>query len=459
MTNPEKSQEHELLRSAADPRGELGILITELWQQIRMDWSFATDHLAKVFRRERSLGSSERRLVAEVLYSMIRHARRIDLALEAGGLRSVGRAPDRRRLLAALVLEHGLSTEDAAHHDDGIDWNAVASIDQKLDALRNPAERIAARHSLPDFLARAFVDDLGAEAAEALARALNERAPMSIRANTLKTDRDALKLALEQEGMETSLGTMGTNTLCVESRTNLFGLTSFREGLFEAQDEGSQLLAELVAPPPKSLVVDFCAGAGGKTLALAAMLENRGRLMASDVDKRKLTELRRRAKRAGATNIQVVQLPHESGAGGERVALPAPFEKIIGKAARVLVDAPCTGTGALRRNPEARWRLSQAELDRMPAQQLAIARRALELVAPGGRLIYATCSLLKSENEAVVEKLMRGRDGLELISPREVWGAERGDSIVDATGQFLMTRPDLHGCDGFFAAVIRRRPE
>ena len=179
-------------------------------------------------------------------------------------------------------------------------------------------------------------------------------------------------------------------------------------------------------------------------MALSAMLNNRGRLMSSDVDKRKLVELRRRAKRAGATNIQVVQLDHESGAAGERVALPKPFEKIVGQASRVLVDAPCTGTGALRRNPEARWRLSQDELDRMPAQQLNIARRALELVAPGGRLIYATCTLLKSENEDIVEKIMKGRDDLEIISPREVWGKERGDRVVDETGQFMVTRPDVH---------------
>jgi 16S rRNA (cytosine967-C5)-methyltransferase len=188
------------------------------------------------------------------------------------------------------------------------------------------------------------------------------------------------------------------------------------------------------------------------------MLQNRGRLMASDVDKRKLIELRRRAKRAGATNIQVVQLDHESGAGGERVALPKPFENILGQAVRVLVDAPCTGTGALRRNPEARWRLSQAELDRMPAQQLSIASRALELVAPGGRLIYATCTLLKSENQDIVEKLMKDRDDLEIISPREVWGKDRGEALLDPTGQFMITRPDVHGCDGFFAAVIRRKP-
>ncbi len=458
MTDSEKSQEQELLRSSANRDGSLNSLILELWQQTRMDWGFATDRLAKVFRRERSLGSSERRFVAEVLYSMIRHARRIDLALEAGGLRSVGRAPDSKRLLAVLMLEHGLTVQDAAQHDADLDWSVVAGINEKLATTRNPVTRIAMLHSLPDFLAQVLVADLGEEQAEALAAALNHRAPMSIRVNTLKTDIQSLKAALAEEGIETTAGTYGTQTLHVDTRTNLFGLSAFQKGFFEAQDEGSQLIAELVAPPPKGLIVDYCAGAGGKALALSALLQNRGRLMASDVDKRKLKELRRRAKRAGATNIQVVQLGHESGAGSERVAMPAPFEKIIGGAARVLVDAPCTGLGALRRNPEARWRLSEDEIARMPGQQLHIAKRALELVAPGGRLIYATCTLLKSENEDVVEQLMKGRDDLEILSPREVWGAKRGDALVDPTGQFMTTRPDVHGCDGFFAAVIRRKP-
>jgi len=204
-------------------------------------------------------------------------------------------------------------------------------------------------------------------------------------------------------------------------------------------------------------VIDYCAGAGGKALALAAALKNRWRLLASDVDKRKLKELRRRAKRAGATNIQVVHLEHEAGDRFERVALPPPYEKVVGKAARVLVDAPCTGIGALRRNPEARWRLSPGELNRMPEQQFQIAKRALELVAPGGRLIYATCTLLKSENEEVVDRLMAEQGDLEILSPKEVWGAARGDAVLDESGRYMATRPDIHDCDGFFAAVIRRR--
>ncbi len=204
----------------------------------------------------------------------------------------------------------------------------------------------------------------------------------------------------------------------------------------------------VVAPPPRGLVVDACAGAGGKTLALAAALGNKGRVVAADVDRRKLTELKRRAKRAGATNVQSVILD----ADGD---YPAPLTRLEGAADRVLVDAPCTGIGALRRNPEARWRMTEGDLDRMPALQLEIARRALSLVAPGGRLIYATCTLLRAENEAVVDALLAEYPLLELMPAKKVWGADRAALVCDPTGSYLKVDPHTHGTDGFFAAVLR----
>ena len=187
----------------------------------------------------------------------------------------------------------------------GVDWAAVAAVDERLERIADPARRVAARHSLPDWLADRLVADLG-DAAEPLAAALNQRAPMTVRANTLLTDRAALAAALADESIDTAPGRYGEHALHVVTRTNLFALKPFKRGWFEAQDEGSQLIAELVAPPPRGLVVDMCAGAGGKTLALAAALANRGRVVAADVDGRKLAELRRRARRAGASNVQAV---------------------------------------------------------------------------------------------------------------------------------------------------------
>ncbi len=448
MTVADKTQDLEMARLIIDG-GPLSALVNDLWQRVRIDWSFATDHLASAFRTQRQLGSHERRFAAETLYGMIRNLRRIDEALVAGGYRKGSGAPDDLRLAAYLVLEAGLPPDDAARRHPDVDWNAVRGVDDALRSERDVTRRIALRWSLPDWLAQVLIDDLGATDAEALAEALNQRAPMTVRANRLVGDRAALAAALAAEGIETEPGRYGPDALHVTSRTNLFGLDAFRQGAFEAQDEGSQLIAELVAPPPRGLVVDYCAGAGGKTLAIAAALAGRGRVVACDVHKNKLSELKRRAKRAGVTNAQSVLLDEEGWA--------PPLERLRGGVDRVLVDAPCTGIGALRRNPEARWRLTPADLQRLPAQQLEICERALDLLAPGGRLIYATCTVTNVENRNVVDALATAHPELETVTAREIWGADRAKAVTDASGTFLELFPHRHGTDGFFAAVLRRR--
>jgi 16S rRNA (cytosine967-C5)-methyltransferase len=450
MTEADKAQAQHAADAAAG--GPLGRLVLDLWQRTRIDWGFASDRLADAFRRERRVRSDERRFAAETLYGMIRHLRRVDEALIAGGLRLGGAAPDRERMIAYLVLEAGLAPQDAARHAPGIDWQRAAGIDAELARVRDPARRIARAHSLPDWLAQVLVAERGADTAAELAAALNQRAPMTVRANLLAGGADELVAELAAAGMAAHRGELAPAAVIVDTRTNLFALDAFRAGRFEAQDEGSQLVAELVAPPPRSRAVDYCAGAGGKTLALAASLGNRGRVVACDVDSRKLVELRRRARRAGATNIQTVEL-----AGDPSAALAPPLARIEGGSERVLVDAPCSGIGALRRNPEARWRLVADDLERLPALQLAIARRALDLVAPGGRLIYATCTVLRAENQGVVEKLLAERSDLELVPIKDVWGSARAAPITDTSGAFLELLPHRHGSDGFFAAVLRRR--
>jgi 16S rRNA (cytosine967-C5)-methyltransferase len=448
MTTESPPNERELIRSAA-ALGHLGTLTLELWQRTRIDWGFASNQLADAFRARR-LGGRERRLVAETLFGMIRHARRLDEALAAGGARAGAAAPDYDRLLAYLVLEEGLAPAEAARHRPAIDWRAVAAIDDELARIRAPAERIARRHSLPDWLAARLFAEWGDDA-ESLAASLNERAPMTVRVNRLRAEPDEVIASLADEGIEARRGEFAASALHVETRTNLFGLRAFREGMFEAQDEGSQLIAELLAPPPKGLVVDLCAGAGGKTLALAAMLENRGRILAADIDGRKLVELRRRARRGGVSNVQAVEI-----SGDVREPLPAPLARIEGKADRVLVDAPCTGVGSLRRNPEARWRLTEADTARLPAVQRGICERAIGLLAPGARLIYATCTVLAAENRQVVSALRQAHPELELVAPKEIWGRERAARVTDASGQYLEVLPHRHGTDGFFAAILRR---
>ncbi|HEY0191301.1 MAG TPA: RsmB/NOP family class I SAM-dependent RNA methyltransferase [Kofleriaceae bacterium] len=424
--------------------GRLRALLLELWQRTRMDWGFVTDRLASTFRKETWIGAHERRFVGETLYGLVRHLRRVDAALVRGT--KAQRAPRYlERLIALLVLERLIDPARARTAVAEIDWAAVATIDDVIARERKLAPRIALAASMPDWLAARLVADWGDEA-EALAKGLNQRAPMTVRANLLVGDRAALAAELAGAKLSTSPGAWTDTALHVETRTNLFGLDSFQRGAMEAQDEGSQLLADVAAaaagPDPK-LIVDLCAGAGGKTLAIAARLGNRGRLVASDIDARKLDELRRRARRAGVTTAQAVHLD-----GGR---WPPALDAMRGKADVVLVDAPCSGIGALRRNPEARWRLREADLPMFAARQKEILANARALLAPGGRLVYATCTLLAIENAEVVASAVGPE--LEPVPLREILGA-RAQALGD--GQALTVTPHRHGTDGFFAQVLRR---
>jgi 16S rRNA (cytosine967-C5)-methyltransferase len=234
----------------------------------------------------------------------------------------------------------------------------------------------------------------------------------------------------------------------------LFASAAFKRGAMEAQDEGSQLLAELAVPSDsKSLVVDYCAGAGGKTLAIAARLANRGRIVATDIDGKKLEELRRRARRAHVSNVQAIEIEDGKWPGEPKPERggPAPTRVIDALRAKgdvVFVDAPCSGIGALRRNPEARWRLRPDDIKSFASRQREIMTAALELAAPGARVVYATCSLLTAENEEVARSLT----GVELCPLSDVLG----DRAAQLGGEAFTVTPHTHGTDGFYARVMKR---
>jgi 16S rRNA (cytosine967-C5)-methyltransferase len=461
----DKSSARNPARALAEP-GRLREVLLDAWQRTRMDWSFARDGLTSLLRKHAGLGPVERRALTEVVYGMIRHLRRLDEALIAGGVarRAAAPPPDAQRIVAYLVLEAGLPPEQASALAPGVDWAAVADIDAKLARESRLTRRIALSCSLPDWLAEALVASHG-DRAEAIARALQERAPMTLRANTLATSRADLATWLADEGVATRPTPHARSGLVAEDRGNLFALRAYERGAFEPQDEGSQMIAELVAPPERSVVVDYCAGAGGKTLALAALLGNRGRVVAADVDARKLQELRRRARRAGASNVHAVALERDAG-------WPDAMNRLDGTVARVLVDAPCSAVGTLRRHPEVRWRLSPEEVARYPELQVQLCERVLSLLAPGGCLIYATCTLLAPENQGVVERLLAAHPALSLVPVAELapglWGgdgagpaagsADVAAAVTDPSGRYLMLDPARHsaGPDGFFAAVLRR---
>jgi 16S rRNA (cytosine967-C5)-methyltransferase len=278
-----------------------------------------------------------------------------------------------------------------------------------------------------------------------MAAAMNQRAPLAIRVNTAKIERDALMERLRGEGVTSRPAPLSASGLLLETRINAFGLPSFQEGLFEVMDEGSQLVAEAVAPPPKGRVLDACAGAGGKTLALAAQLGGQGRVLALDVKGKKLEELRRRARRAGLSSVSAREI--EPGKALPAEAKPESWD-------RVLVDAPCSGIGTLRRNPEARWRLTEKVVDSFPARQLALLVDYAPLVAVGGRLIYATCTTLASENERVVERFLAERPDFAPFPLKDIFGKPRAEALGD--GMNLRLWPHRHDTDGFFTAVLRR---
>lgn len=417
----------------------------ELWQRTRLDWGFVTDRLAVTFRDNPWLGSHDRRFVAETLFGMVRGIRRLDAALAAAVPTSQVRTiSDGHRMVAYWLEQSLIAVEDAARFDANVAWANVAQFREGLG--KAPIrEQVAVGQSMPDWLADRLIADWGKEA-PALAGALSERAPMTIRANVLRAPKaDLIELLLEQ-GLSVTPGAYSDTALNLESRVNLFGIEAFREGYFEAQDEGSQLLADLAyaagGPKPK-LIIDYCAGAGGKTLALAARMSNKGRLISTDVDDRKLQELKKRARRGRVSNHQAIAI--------EPQTWPDAIHAMAGTADCVLVDAPCSGTGALRRNPEAKWRMQASDIAQFVTKQRHIARRAAALVRPGGALVYATCSVLAAEN-AEQARALAGELADFALEP--VTGMP--SALIDDNG-FFVTAPHRTGTDGFFAAVFRRK--
>jgi 16S rRNA (cytosine967-C5)-methyltransferase len=418
--------------------------VLEIYEQVRREGARADQALQRVLRREKQLRSVERRAVSDAVYGLLRLQGRVDdllgraLATRASALAKLA-TPTQHLLRYAgyLVIGERQSPESAV----GLAGPEIAPYRWVLDLLQDPAalgsasdpvDALAAETSLPRWLAALWQAQLGTGETRALADALNQRAPLTVRANLLKNTREELLATLAAEGHPAQPTPKSPWGLTFIGRTNVFALKAFKAGLFEVQDEGSQLIALACQARPGQLVVDACAGAGGKTLALAAEMHNKGRLVACDRDARRLDELRPRARRAGMHNWEARGAP-EGPAGEARIA------DLIKQADVVLVDAPCSGLGALRRNPDARWRLDQGEVDSFPPRQLQILQRYSRLVKPGGRLVYATCSINRRENEDVTQRFLESEKEFEEAAPQT---------------QLL---PHRDGTDGFYIAPLRRK--
>jgi 16S rRNA (cytosine967-C5)-methyltransferase len=424
----------------------------EAYGFVRHEGRLADRALDFTLRRKRNLYSNERRAVSERVYGLLRRQRTVDFLLERarpGFSRLDTTRQDVLRLAASRVL-HGEPEELVARTSslsaqDAATLHALPEAAAALEAL--PLEkRFPLAASLPDFLAARFREVFGADA-ERAAEAMNERAPLTARVNGFKGTREALQARLAEEGVQSTPTPLSPLGLVLDTRTNAFSLQSFRDGWFELQDEGSQLLGMLVDAPPTK-VVDACAGAGGKTLQLAVQMKNRGDLYALDIDEGRIEELRKRARRAGVHNVRTQVISAEGPEADEALG------PLRGKADRVLVDAPCSGTGTFRRKPDARYRLTPEQLAEHVARQKALLARFAPLVKPGGRLIYGTCSVLREENEAVVEDFLARHPEFSLRPVAEELGPQTGAKV--SQGPYLRLAPHQHGTDGFFGAILVR---
>ena len=384
------------------------------------------------FRDHRQLGQHDRAFVAEVVFTVLRHLRLLEQL--AGGM-----AP-RRLALLALGTQLGFTAQELAPMLAGDEQSWLASAGA-TDLSCLPA---AVRVSLPDWIYERLAQRFAPNELESLTGALLQPAPLDLRVNTLLCSRDSVLEQFSQEGIRAAATPYSPVGVRLEAKPALQRHPLFLEGKVEVQDEGSQLLAYLVAPRRREMVVDFCAGAGGKTLALGALMHSQGRLYAFDTADKRLTNLRPRLKRSGLSNVHPQLISGEADARVQRLAA---------KIDRVLVDAPCSGLGTLRRNPDLKWRQTLESVTRMSAQQRAILAAAGRLVKPGGRLVYATCSLLAEENDSIVDAFMQAHPEFHPISASEVL---RAHGIALDTGERLRVFPHTHRMDGFFAAVLER---
>ncbi len=366
--------------------------------------------LRRFFSAHPQMGRQDRGRLAEQLFDILRNRRLYAHLAETGGQGSI-----ESRLLA------------------------VQAARARIDASGAKPE---IRLSLPDWLIERWRRRLRDEEIEALGRCLLQPAPLDLRVNLLKGERDAAIQALAEDGIEAIPVPVAPLALRVAGKPALERSRAFTDGLVEVQDAGSQLLAHLAAPRRGQTVVDFCAGAGGKTLALAALLRGSGQVFACDVSPTRLSRLRPRLARCGATNVQPFGIAHENDPKLERLA---------GRADVVLVDAPCSGTGTLRRNPDLKWRFDPGSLPALTATQSSILAAAARLVRPGGALVYATCSLLDEENDAIRRHFEDAHPDWRVDPAPGVLARQSIvlDPVLDP--EALVLRTDRHGTDAFYA--------
>jgi 16S rRNA (cytosine967-C5)-methyltransferase len=397
--------------------------------------------LSAFFREHPKLGQADRAFVADAVYALLRRRRLVEFALAEVG---VERPDPRALVLAALVRVAGCNLREL---EGAVRPSELARLEAIKGAARG-ALPFAVDCDLPDWVVARLRAQLGDASTLALARSLLQPASLDLRVNTLKAERDEVARALAVEGLAAHPTPYSPTGLRVAGRPPVQRSPLFTGGAIEVQDEGSQLLCHLLAPRRGEMVVDFCAGAGGKALALGALMRSTGRVYAFDVSEHRLAKLRPRLARSGLSNVHPQRIDSERDPRLGRLA---------GKIDRVMVDAPCTGLGTLRRNPDLKWRQREAGLGELTDKQAAILAAAAALVKPGGRLLYATCSILAEENEAVARAFLAANPTFELVTAGAALAAARIElPPVGPADGFFRLRPDAHGTDAFFGALMER---
>ncbi|MBP7920601.1 MAG: RsmB/NOP family class I SAM-dependent RNA methyltransferase [Limnohabitans sp.] len=408
--------------------------------------------VSKYFRDQRkqmALGPRERGVLAETGYNVLRQKLRFEhLAKSGSGVR------ERRLAILGwatyLDSQAKLQQPQATHGDRGFMKAAMSEMEFKwladCDAATDEAFLAPHRHNLPPWLAEALEAQLG-EDFWPLVDSLQHTAGLDVRVNTLQAKRADVQAELEKNGIAVVPTPFSPWGLRMNAKPNLSKLTLFEKGVIEVQDEGSQLLALLLDAKRGEMVADFCAGAGGKTLALGAAMRNTGRLYAFDTSAHRLEAMKPRLARSGLSNIHPVAIAHERD---DRI------KRLRGKMDRVLVDAPCTGLGTLRRNPDLKWRQTPEAVAELTVKQAAILASAARLLKPGGRLVYATCSLLPAENEEIAQAFSAAHPNFKPLLVKDLltdFEVSQPENLCTPDGLYLRLWPHRHGTDGFFAAA------
>jgi 16S rRNA (cytosine967-C5)-methyltransferase len=412
-------------------------LTTQLVREVLKLDAPADSIVSYFFRQHKALGQRERHALAETAYAVLRQRQLWQHLAQSG------HGPVERRLALLAwqgqphVLKNGITADEAA-------WLTRT---QAIDRSTLPDKL---RHNLPDWLSNSLKEQLGPDEFWQLVDTFSAGAPLDLRVNLLKAKREALLETLVAAGLPAVPTPYSPIGIRIEGKPALQKMPIYTEGHVEVQDEGSQLLALLTGAKRGEMVVDFCAGAGGKTLALGVMMRNTGRLYAFDVSGHRLENLKPRLARSGLSNVYSTQIAHEND---ERI------KRLRGKIDRVLVDAPCSGLGTLRRNPDLKWRQSPKAIEQLQAKQTAILNSAARLLKPGGRLVYATCSLMPAENEVIAKAFGETHPDFELLDARvalEQAGVSQAESLVTPAGH-LRLWPHRHATDGFYAVAWEKK--